>query len=389
MQGESMESHPIITTARELQPLIRQHLVEGEQRARLTQEVVTAVGQAGFFRLCAPREVGGLEVSPLVALAVTEVLSAADPAVGWYMVNSVPACLAAAFLPEPARVELFAEPDWHFGNSGAPGGQAVAVDGGYRVSGQWPLVTGCEDAKWCGLAGVVMENDTPRQLNGFPDRRLFYIPTTTLDVALTWQEAAAMRGTDSNAVSVRDVFVPEAFAHTPAKPVLIDRPLFRLPQSQLFFPMGAAVAFGVLETAVQSATDDLGAKVSSFSGQTLRDQAPIQELIANSDAALRAARAGLVEAMAAVWEAASTKAEVPLRLRAQLYASCYYAVDVVRDTISRLYARGTRAAFLQGHPVERALRNLHAIVFGFEAGRPFQHSAGRVLMGGAPYAPIF
>lgn len=384
-----MDYHPSITIARELQPLIRQHLEEGEQRARLTKEVVTAVGKASFFRLCAPREVGGLEVAPPVALAVTEVVSAADPAVGWYVLNSTPACLAAAYLPEPARAELFAEPDLHFGHSGAPVGRAVAVDKGYRVSGQWPLVTGCQDAKWCGLTGLVMEGDTPRQMNGLPDGRLFFIPTAALDIAPTWQEAAAMRGTASNAVSVRDVFVPEAFAHTTAKPLLIDRPLFRVPSWLLFSVIFPAVAFGVLDTAIQSVTDDLGVKVSSFSGQTLRDQAPIQELIANSDAALRAARAGLAEAMVAMWDVASTRAEVPLRLRAQLYASCFYALDVVRDTISRLYARGTRAAFLQGHPVELALRNLHAIVFGFESGRPLQHSAGRVLMGGAPAAPIF
>jgi hypothetical protein len=192
-----------------------------------------------------------------------------------------------------------------------------------------------------------------------------------------------------NAVSVRDVFVPEALAHTAAKPLLIDRPLFRVPSWLLFSIMFPAVAFGVLETALQSTTDDLGAKVASLSGLALRDQAPAQELVANSDAALRAVRAGLVEAMAAVWDIASTGAEVPVRLRAQVYASRFYALDVVRDTISRLYARGTRAAFVQGHPVERALRNLHAISFGAEVTRHLQHSARRVLMGGTPAVPVF
>ena len=384
-----MDAHPIITTARELQPLMRQHLEEGEHRARLTDAVVTAVGEAGLFRLYAPREVGGLEVSPLVMLTVLEVVSAADPAVGWYVLNSVPACLAAAYLPEAARTELFAKSDVHFGFSGIPVGRAIVEDGGYRVSGHWPLVTGCEDAKWCALAGQVMDGDTPRQVNGRPDGRVFFIPTAALTITPTWQEAAAMRGTGSNAVSVQDIFVPEALAHTAAKPLLIDRPLFRVPSWLLFSVMFPAVAFGVLDTALQSVTDELGTKVSSFSGQTLRDQAPTQELIANSDAALRAIRAGLVEAMTAVWDIASTGAEVPVRLRAQVYASRFYALDVVRDTISRLYARGTRAAFVQGHPVGRALRNLHAIAFGAEVTRPFQHSAGRVLMGGAPAVPVF
>ena len=109
-------------------------MVEGEQRARLTPEVVTAVGQAGFFRLCAPREVGGFEISPLVLLTVLEVVSAADPAVGWYMTNSAPACLAAAFLPESARAALFAETERPFGFSGLPGGRAIPGDIRARIS---------------------------------------------------------------------------------------------------------------------------------------------------------------------------------------------------------------------------------------------------------------
>ncbi|HBD12149.1 MAG TPA: hypothetical protein DCZ13_08385 [Porticoccaceae bacterium] len=384
-----MELHPIIETARDLQPLISQHLEEGERRARLAPEVVAAVGEAGLFRLFAPREVGGLEVSLPVALAVTEIVGAADAAVGWYMINSARPSLATAHVPEPERAELYAEPNRNFGNSPLPGGKAVPVEGGYRVSGQWPLVTGCEDAKWCGLGGIVMAGDAPRQVNGRPDIRYFFIPTAELDIEPTWQDSAAMRGTGSNAASVQEVFVPEALAIGASTPLLIDRPVFRQPPSLLFFPIGVAIAFGVLENALEREVDDLGSKVSSFSGQSMRDQAPIQELIANSDAALRAARAGHVEAMTAVWDVAQTGEEVPLRLRAQVYASSYYAVDVIRDTISRLYARGTRAAFQQGHPVERALRNLHAIGFGLEAGRMFQHSAGRVLMGGEPLVPVF
>ena len=78
-----MNLHPVVSATHELQPLIREHLVEGEERARLTPEVVSAAGQAGLFRLFAPREVGGLEVLPSVAFAALEAASAADPAVGW------------------------------------------------------------------------------------------------------------------------------------------------------------------------------------------------------------------------------------------------------------------------------------------------------------------
>ena len=88
----------LVTAALELQPIIRKYLDTGEQEARLANEVFAAVGQAGLFRLFAPHEVGGLEAPPTVALAAIEAVSAADPAVGWCIGNSQPACLAAGWL---------------------------------------------------------------------------------------------------------------------------------------------------------------------------------------------------------------------------------------------------------------------------------------------------
>ena len=151
----------------------------------------------------------------------------------------------------------------------------------------------------------------------------------------------------------------------------------------------AVVVLGVFRAALESATEALSSKVSSFSGQTLRDQAPIQELIAHYHGAYRAARAGVVEATKAMWEVAATGEQVSLRMRADLYAASAYAIDTMRETISRLYARGTRAAFMQGNPVERALRNIHAIAFGVESARGHHQSAGRVLLGGEPLEPLF
>jgi hypothetical protein len=42
---------------------------------------------------------------------------------------------------------------------------------------------------------------------------------------------------------------------------------------------------------------------------------------------------------------------------------------------------------MHNHPLERALRNQHALAFADEAVRSFQHSAGRVLLGGERLPP--
>ena len=385
-----MNTHPAVEAAISLQPLIREHLVEGEQRSRLTPEVVTAVGQAGLFRLYAPREVGGLEAPPSVVFAAAEAASAADPAVGWYMGNSTAACLTAAYLGERERADLFAEPDRHFGFSGAVAGKAIPCDGGYRVSGQWPLVTGCEDAVWCALSGLVMDGDTPRQVNDQPDGRLFFIKTADLIVSPTWQQASAMRGTASNAASTQDVFIPEGMAHAPTKPLVIDRPLYRVPMTVLFVAFNMAVVLGVLATAVATAQEELSTKVSSYNGYALRDRSPDSGIRGDesSDPARSPSRDMRI------------KPTNSMRLLRREQRCLFHSGQTSMPTITTPWiAPGrrlassmrevTRAGFLQGNPVERALRNLHAISMGSEVARPFQHDAGRVLMGGEPVHPAF
>jgi alkylation response protein AidB-like acyl-CoA dehydrogenase len=126
-----------------------------------------------------------------------------------------------------------------------------------------------------------MDGDAPRQLNGGPDGRMFVLPTVELTISPTWREAAVMQGTGSNEASAKDVFVPEVFAYSFAQPPLIDRPHFRTPMPLVVLPLNTAVVVGLLGAALESAVEAISSKVGSISGQTLRDQQPIQELVAD------------------------------------------------------------------------------------------------------------
>ncbi|MEZ0121829.1 MAG: acyl-CoA dehydrogenase family protein [Candidatus Reddybacter sp.] len=385
-----MSTHPVVAAATALQPLITEYRLEAEETSRLNPAVVEAAGKAGLFRLYAPAEVGGLEVNPVDAFKAIEAVSAADPALSWYIVNSVPACLAAAGLPEQERNALFAEPDKNFGFSAVVSGRAVPEGDGYRLSGSWPVVTGCVDSRWCALLGMVVDGDAPRQVNGKPDARIFLVPTEKLEIFPTWKNSAVMRGTGSNEAHATDVFIPENFAYKPGTAPVFKRPHYTYPPQVHSMPLFAAVVIGVLSSALDSATEEIANKISGISGQSQREQPASQELISESNAMLRAIRYGCLEAMERSWELASKGEEIPLKLRAEVYSSCFLAADLGREMISKLYAKGTRAAFMQGHPLERALRNIHAIVGAIDARRAgFQYSAGRVLLGGEPMDPGF
>ncbi|MBQ0721526.1 MAG: acyl-CoA dehydrogenase family protein [Gammaproteobacteria bacterium] len=387
-----MSEAPVVASARSLKPLISEHRREGEVQAALASPVVEAAGKAGLFRLFAPKEVGGLEVTPSEAFRATVEISAADPAVSWYIVNSMPACMLAAALPETERNALFAEPDKNFGFSAVALAKATPVDGGYRLNGSWPVVTGCNDAKWCALAGIVMAGDSPRNSplqQDRPDVRIFLVPTEQLEIAQTWQHAAAMRGTGSNQATATDVFVPEVLACSMGAAPLIDRPLYRHSPTLLTLPIFAAVAVGILQGAIEIASVEIAAKVSSVTGKALKDQTETQIAIADASAALRAIRAGSIEAFDAVWEGLQSGEGVSNAVKAEMYSSSFYAGDVARQMISLLYTKGTRAAFMQGHALERCMANIHAVVAAIDARRGFHHSAGAVMLGGEPLEAAF
>src|SRR5712672_3484403 len=109
-------------------------------------------------------------------------------------------------LLEVARV-VHADPDVITANSTRASGQAQIVAGGYRVSGRWSLVSGCELSAWMILLCVVHEDGRPRLTpSGAPEARFMLLPATACEIIDTWT-VGGLRGTGSHDVAVHDEFV--------------------------------------------------------------------------------------------------------------------------------------------------------------------------------------
>jgi alkylation response protein AidB-like acyl-CoA dehydrogenase len=377
-----MPRHPILDATRDLQPLISEHRPEGDRQANLTREVLDACGEAGLFRMAAPREVGGLELLPRDVVTATQNVSHADPAVGWYALNSMAASFLAAFVGEEERQALFEDANANFGFAFMPGGKATPVQGGYRLSGFWPVMTGGGTAKWATVAGHVMDGDAPREIDGIPDAREFLVQTKDLQFKNTWQDVSAMRGTGSNAFSVEDLFVPEGFVVAPNDPPRINRPYFRAPVVFHILPSDSAVILGIVESVLDNIIPALSKQKAAVTGEWRRDQAATQELIVECTYMFRSAQAVLREVTDLASRRIEKGEEIGAKERAELYAIATQIFEVGRKLASELFAGGTRDAFVRGHPLEHALKDLHAIAYARSATRFVVHSAGRVLLGG-------
>jgi alkylation response protein AidB-like acyl-CoA dehydrogenase len=349
-------------------------------------EVRRAATEAGLWLLVAPREVGGGEVSLPELAAVFERLGEADPSFCWIAMNSTMTELMGAFLAEGVAQEVLCGADGPFGFSGASTDMdAVRVDGGWQVNARFRFMTGSTDSRWCTAFGM--------DANA-PDAGVyaFIMPMSDLSVTDTWIDASAMRGTGSNAVTGRGVFVPDERVVSLAQPPRIDRPLFHLsPFLPLWVPC-AAMVIGALRTARNGCIDFVANKVSAGPDRTpYIDFGRLQQTLADCTATTECLSAGLRAVTEDLWAAASAGDRPSTELRARWWSLLFYVLDTARHTISDLYRSSGSAVYGTRNDVERTMRDIHAIATTFEQpiGQALRADTGRVLAGKDPTVPIF
>jgi alkylation response protein AidB-like acyl-CoA dehydrogenase len=150
----------LLAAARAFRPRILAERERIEAGRRLPEDLIRELARAGFFRIFLPAVYGGLDLTPLEAMEVYEELARADASVAWCVWNGNVNWTTAQLSKEVARA-TFADADVILANSTRPSGQAVVVDGGYRVSGRWSLVSGCQLSTWAILMCIVHKDGKP------------------------------------------------------------------------------------------------------------------------------------------------------------------------------------------------------------------------------------
>lgn len=358
---------------------------EAETQAGMTDRVREALGEAGLFTMAAPTDCGALDVSVPELWRVAERVASFDASVAWILMNSTSIAYAANRLDEPTRLELFRDGEHPYGNALVPVGKAIEIDGGHRLSGRWPFVTGCDHARWHLVNAMVEQPDrdaTP------PQSRVFIIPADDASIERTWDQASSMRGTGSHAIQVEDVFVPSRFSFSWADAPQFDRTVNRLPRALVFLGQGAAVALGVFGSAIVGARELVGDSVSGAHGERHGDQPRFLQVMASAAARFNALQTGWHTTAEELWDAA-VAGDVPLVLSARGYGQAFDLLDSVRSEVSELYSVSTSAAYRTRNPVELALRDSHALSAVVGSFRTLQEDAARVATGAEPRHPAF
>ena len=142
--------------ARELSALARELAPDTERQRRLSDDLVSRLRESGLMMAGAPREVGGHELAPGVALGCAEEIASGDASAGWCVSIAATSSLLAAYLPPETRDELFDDPQEIAAGVWAPRGKARPVDGGVVVSGRWAYCSGITHAE-VFFAGCIVD----------------------------------------------------------------------------------------------------------------------------------------------------------------------------------------------------------------------------------------
>ncbi len=382
-EADAQRSRTILQSTQALAPVIADCRKASEEARRLAPAIVEEIQAAGLQRLMLPEDDGGLEAPLPIALQVYEQLAGCDASVGWVVWNNTLPCLFSRFLSAATRAEIFADRDWLHASSTRPSGKALREPEGYRLSGRWSLVSGCELAEWLPLTGLV-----PAEDGGAPQMRYFFVHRTELQILDTWH-VGGLRGTGSHDVVVEDLLVPLVRSMSPADPSTASGPYGRIPIIATLSLGMAAQFLGIGFAALAAAVDLATTRITPTPNEDMRDRREVQAGVAGYNAALHAAQAYLHENARQLWKLAGKQDEFEDREIASVFAASWHAINTASTAVDSLYSLSGTAAIYEESPLERISRDLRVMRQHVLTQSLWPEQAGRVQLGLVADNPLF
>ena len=322
-----------------LAPKLIERRAKGASLRRLPDETMADLVATTALRACMPARFGGHELPFGTHTDVAMELAKTCGSTGWvagiigshnwwlgkYQIesqhevwdNNADALVAAAFASKP-------------------GTKAVAVDGGYRVSGEWMWCSGIDHCDWCSLMTPVP------QASGPPDLVMVLLKRGDYTVHDVWN-VPGMKATGSNNVIVDDLFVPKyrvtrvAELNNKASPgqKLNESWIYKLPMLDVFGYSVAGPTLGCARGALEGFIASMTGR-SGLDGSKVTDHPTLQARVAESSAEIDAAQALYDTDMAFLRATAQANGDLTSAEIGRIKRNCAYVVTLAKRAASRL-----------------------------------------------------
>lgn len=369
-------------------PAIEAAGAEADRARRLSSETMAALHEHGMFRLLLPRAAGGAEIALPEFFEVIEAISKFDASAAWCVCQGNGCAMLGAYLAPSTNQAIWVQ-DANAVLAWGPGkAEAIAVDGGYRVTAESMFASGCHHATWLGAhCSVVRDADGTQRIDqdGVAENRTVIFPAGETTLTDTW-DVTGLRGTGSDGFSLDGLFVPEDF--TIVRATMIDAldnpaPLYTFPQMAIYATGFAATALGTARGFLDAFVELAQVKKPKRVSYPLRDNPVVQDEFARAEARLMAARIFLVTESTKGWEQANAKSlTVEQRMRIRLAAT--HAIHEAKAVVDMLFDTAGTSSVFTTSPFERRFRDIHMVAQQIQGRKTHYQSVGAWLLGHPP-----
>jgi alkylation response protein AidB-like acyl-CoA dehydrogenase len=385
--GLAASGEDCLARARALIPLLQSAAASIDVSHELPKDVLDAMHDAGMFRLLIPRPYGGFELTPSEYVRCVEAVAIGDASAAWCMNQGSGCSMTAAYLAPEVSWEIWAGKRDVLAWGQGPGAKAIRADGGWRCTGSWSFASGSRHATWLGAMCPCFHADGSPVLH--PDGKawdrtmLFRREFARIDDV--WQ-VLGLRGTGSDSYGIEDLFVDDAHSVTRESPA--ERRdvglLYRFQAMQLYASGFACVGLGTARAALDAFIALAQGKSQAWSLDRLRDNHAVQHIIGYADAALKAARAGLLGVLDEQWAAVGRNGELTVDGRIAVRQAATFAIHTARDVVHQVYHEAGSTAIFDNQPFERRLRDINSVSQQLQGRRTHFETVGLHLLGGEP-----
>ena len=342
----------VLTRVRALTSGIRDGAAAAEEGRTVPRETIDKLLAAGISRILIPPQYGGYGLSLDTWFEVVREIGKADASHAW---------CASLMIHHPHYLSQFSEAaqnvvwadgiDISIAASIQPIGRVTKVEGGYRISGEFPFASGINHSRWL-IVGSMVEAEAMFLLIG----------PTDFKIKDTWF-TNAMRATGSNTAICDDVYVPES--HTLALSDVREgktpggklhaNPIYRAPWISYAPLTFATPMLGAAQGAYEIFRDWTKSRRSGRGGFAIAEVTSVQVRLARAAADLDAAELLLRRAI----DVARAETPPSLALRARSMRDCSRAAEFCVGAIDTLITMSGTAVFVASHPIQRAWRDIH------------------------------
>ncbi|MEI7712655.1 MAG: acyl-CoA dehydrogenase family protein [Rhodospirillales bacterium] len=370
-----------------LVPALAERAAATEAARRVPAETVAEYHRTGILRALQPKRFGGAQQSFAVFSQIVETLAQGCASSAWVYAVLAEHQWIVACMPDRAQIDVWGNtPDAVVSSSLAPRHNGVPVDGGWRLSGDFPFSSGCDHAQWA-LLGARAEDAA-----GNKPTRYMLVPMADIEILDDWH-VLGLRGTGSKTLRLTDVFVPAhrtvllgdlLSGRTPGAALLPEYSLLRAPRGFLVPFSLPPVTFSLARKALAMVPAALRSRLSRGT-RDLGDSEVVQLHLAEAggdiDLASLILHTRRAESMALLDSDRPPSVEDAARNRRDIS----YASEMVRRGVERLVEIAGSRTMRDGDPLQSILRDVttiatHAVVLRQMNYVPY----GRAMLGLPP-----